>query len=155
MGVQDRLNIDTTPFILENWPTGKRIDKATIAQDAGRVAPLVSRTLMAQIAASGKWVPFTDETATDGSGIPSGIYDPGNTLDDIAAATLVAGDVTDVPILTTGAVFDEEKLVIENSKTLDTIIATGTVNAKTVREVLVEKNLIPQLTIAASAYENA
>ena len=69
MGVQNREDLDTRPMILEELPSCKRIDKAVIAQDAGRTEDLLSRTLMAKIAATGKWVPFTDETATESIGI--------------------------------------------------------------------------------------
>lgn len=154
MGVQNRLDIDTRPFILEELPVCKRIDRAVIAQDAGRVEDLLSRTLMAKIAATGKWVPFTDETAVDGTAKPAGIYDPEGELGDIATADIVAGDVTDVPIIIFGALFDDSKLVIENSKTLDTVIAATTVQAETVADALRKISLIPQSTISGSLPEN-
>jgi hypothetical protein len=110
---------------------------------------------MGKVAATGKWVPFTDETATDGSAVPQGIY----MGDDIPAADIVAGDVEDVPILVHGMKFNEDKLVIENSKTLDTIVApsdaTNTYIDKTVRDILRERTLIPMNTQSGSRAENA
>lgn len=154
MGIQNRLDIDTRPFILEELPVCKRLDRAVIAQDAGRTTDLESRTLMAKIAATGKWVPFTNEAATDGTAKPAGIYDPEGELGDIAAADIAAGDVTDVPIIIFGALFDDSKLIIENSKTLDTVIAAGTVQAETVADALRKISLIPQSTISGSQPEN-
>jgi hypothetical protein len=146
MPVQVKLDIDVTPFVTYTFP-GSRQDDAVISQDVGRTEVLAKYTLMSKIAASGKWTPFVDETATDGTAIPAGIY----MGDDIAAADLVAGDVVDNPIIVNGIKFDKDKLVIENSKLLTTIIAATTVNAKTVNEVLVEKQLIPELVAAVSA----
>jgi len=155
MGVQNRVDIDTRPFILESLPSCKRIDKAVILTDAARTTPLLSRTLMAKIAATGKWVTYTDETAVDGTAKPAGIYDPEGSLGDIPAADIVAGDITDVPIIIFGALFDDSKLVIENSLTLSTIIATGTIQSETVSDALIKLSLIPQSTISGSLPENA
>lgn len=154
MAVQNRLDLDTRPMILEELPACKRLDKAIILQDVARATPLLSRTLMAKIAATGKWVPYTDETAVDGTALPAGIYDPEGSLGDIAAADLVAGDVTDVPIIIFGALFDDEKLVIENSLLLTTVIAAGTVQAQTVADALIKRSLVPQSTISGSSPEN-
>lgn len=155
MSVQASANINTRPFVLVELPIALRLDDAIIFQDAGRATPLTSKTLMAKIAATGKWVPFTDETAVDGTAIPAGVYDPEGALGDIAAADIVAGDVVDVPILIFGARFDKDQLVIENSKTLATVIGAATVQAKTVEDVLREKSLIAEDTISASSPENA
>jgi len=154
MGMQNRLDIDTRPFILESLPSCKRIDKAIILTDGARATPLLSRTLMAKIAATGKWVPFTDVAAVDGTAKPAGIYDPEGSLGDIAAADIVAGDVIDVPIIIFGALFDDSKLVIENALTLSTIIATGTIQAETVADALMKISLIPQSAISGSSPEN-
>lgn len=78
------------------------------------------------VAANGKYVPL-DPAGLDGSGKFAGIY----ISDDIAAATIVAGDVT-VAIVTNGngAIVSSDKIVFENSATLTTILPSG----KTVRE---------------------
>ena len=149
MGVQVVGNVDTTQFILYTFPSLRK-DDAVILQDAGRATPLVQYTLMAKIAATGKYVPYTDETAVDGTAIPAGIY----MGDDIAAADLVAGDVVDAPILFFGARFADTKLVIENSKLLTTIIAVGTINARTVEDELVRLTLIPENFVNISNFEN-
>jgi len=154
MAVQNRLDLDTRPMILEELSSCKRLDKAIILTDGGRSTPLLSRTLMAQIAATGKFVPYTDETAVDGTALPAGIYDPEGSLGDIPAADIVAGDIVDVPIIIFGALFDDEKLIIENSLTLGTIIAAGTVQAQTVAEALIKRDLVPQSTISGSLPEN-
>lgn len=150
MSVQASKNNNTAPFILlAMW--GSRDDKATLLQDGGRATDLAPYTLMAQIAATGKWVPFTDETAVTGAGLPTGIY----VGDAIAAADIVAGDVTDLAIVKHGVKFDEDQLVIENSKTLATVLGATTVNARTVRSELVSRSLIPATTQDNSAFENA
>jgi hypothetical protein len=154
MAVQGRSNIDTRPFITYTL-NAVRKDQEILLTDAGRTTPLASRTLMAKVAASGKWVPFTDETATDGTGIPQGIYDPEGVRGDIAAADIAAGDVADVPIVIYGAIFDKDRLVIENSKTLGTVIGATTVQARTVSDVLRERALIAEDQISVSLYENA
>ena len=154
MTVQSNLDINTTPFILYTFPSSRK-DNGVLLQDAGRgIVDLEPFTLLAQIAATGKWVPWTDITAVDGTAYPSGIFLPSDIQGAILAADLVAGDVEDVPILVFGAKFDEDKLVIENSLTLETAIepsdATTIYNLKTAREVLLEKTLIPVETTTAS-----
>jgi hypothetical protein len=98
-------------------------------------------------------VPFTDETATDGDAIPQGIY----VGPDIPAADLVAGDVVDNQILVGAALFDVNQLVIENSKTLNTVInATGgadNINIKTVRDYLADKGLFAEDTTDISGFQ--
>ena len=95
-------------------------------------------------------------TATAGTGgtgvdLPQGIY----MGDDIAAATLVAGDVVDLPMLLRGAMFDEDKLVLENSLDLDDVVGAGDPGAKTIRDILIDRNLVPTTTSAINAAENA
>ena len=86
MAVQSNSDNSSVPFI--RFANPAVIDEeAVLSQDAGRSAVLASKTLMAKIAATQKWEPFTDETATDGTAIPQGIY----VGPDIPAADLVAG----------------------------------------------------------------
>lgn len=150
MPVQNRGDIDTTPFILFTRPA-YREDDAVILQDAGRVADLLQYTLMGKAAATGKWEPFTDETDVTGLVEVFGVY----MGEDIATADLVAGDVADSPIITSGINFDAAKLVIENAKTLDTVIGAATIAAHTVRDALREVEMIAIDTQTASAAENA
>lgn len=149
MNVQTRIDNNVTTFILLSLPAAIN-QNAVILTDGARAIPLEKYTLMAKIVATGKWVPFTDETAVDGSAIPTGIY----MGPQIAAADIVAGDVADNQILEAGAYFAESKLIIENAKTMDTIVATGTVNAKTVRDHLKAIALYGEDTVDISSFEN-
>ena len=151
MVVQARIDIDTTPFVLSGLTLAK--DNETILQDAGRTEPLVTRTLMAQVAATKKWVPFTDETATDGTAIAKGVF----MGDDIAAADLVAGDVTGVLVLVGGgaATIAADKPVIEASKTLDTVVGSGTLDEHRVEDDLNRIGLYAESTVDISNYENS
>ncbi len=91
----------TFPFIVGG--RGIVLDNETIAQDALRTAALQEYTVMAQIVTgvnAGKWVPWTNLTASDGSAFPMGILmvDGG-----VSAAMLAAGDVSGVYVLAGGA----------------------------------------------------
>ena len=68
----------------------------TLLTDAARVAVLREYSVMALIAASEKWIPWTSLSATDGSAFPAGILmnDGG-----IAAALFTGGDYTGAIIL--------------------------------------------------------
>jgi hypothetical protein len=109
---------------------------------------------MSKVAASQKWVPFTDETATDGTAIPQGIF----LGDDVPAADLVAGDVVDQSILVGNALYDLAQLVIENSKLLTTVIlATGgadNVFTQVVSDYLENKGLFAESTVDIAGFEN-
>jgi hypothetical protein len=156
MSVQTNLDIDTTPFILLELPRAVRVDNAVILKNTGRSGNLEPYTLMAQVSASGKWVPWTSVTAEDGSATPSGIFLPSDIQGAITEAAIKAADVKDVSILKFGAEFDESKLVIENSLTLETVIepsdATTLYGGKTARQILLEKSLIP---VTAYCYSKA
>jgi hypothetical protein len=123
------------------------------SRDAGRTEDLKQYTLMSQEAVSGKWVPFTDGLATDGTAIPRGIYSG----EDIPYAKIVAGDVSAFIVVGGGgiATFDKDKLIIENSKTLDTVIDAGTVNVHTVKDDLRRIGLFTQYTTDVTRYENS
>lgn len=153
MGVQVSRDNNTVPFIRFPNPAAI-ISDAIIAQDGGRAIPLAPITLMAKIAATQKWVPFTDETAVNGSAIPQGVY----LGPSIAAADIVAGDVTDNQILVGAAFVDLNQLIIENSKTLDTVInATGgadNINIQTVRDYLANRGIFVEDTDDISRFEN-
>jgi len=133
MAQQVRTNNENIPFFREG--TGIDKDAQTLLQDAGRGAvALVFGTLMAKVAASQKWVPFTDEAAVDGSAHPQGIL----ISEDVAGADLVAGDVEDAKILIGGfpCVLDFDQITIENSKLLTTVITVGTTDLRTVEDHL-------------------
>lgn len=112
-------------------------DDLTILTDGGRAIPLAKYTLMAQIVATLKLVPMISLVLTTGASIPYGIF----LGEDIPAADLVAGDVTDQQIAVLGepADFDIEKLVFDQGTLdIDDIIDTGTVQAATVRKKLAD-----------------
>jgi hypothetical protein len=121
----------------------------TLLQDAGRSGNLVWGTLMAKVAATGKWIPFTNEASTNGTAIPQGIY----VGQDILEAAIIAADVEDLEILV-GAwvIVDQNLLTIENSKTLATVIAVGTTDLRTVEDHLAESGIFMQDTVAISSF---
>lgn len=149
MALQTRLDINLTPLIRGGQSAVEH--DAVLLTDGGRSTVLVFGTLLAQLVATEKYVPFTDETATDGTAIPSGIY----IGPDIPAADIVAGDVLDIPVLVGNGVYvDFNKLTIENSKLLTTIINTGTVNARTVRDQLRWLGIFGVETVDITSFEN-
>jgi hypothetical protein len=93
----------------------------------------------------------TAGTGGTGSDLPQGIY----VGDSIAAATLVAGDVVDAPIIIFGVVVDEDKLVLENSLTLEDVVGAGDVGARTIRDILRTLDIIPRTTRSVTSTENA
>lgn len=148
MAVQARLDNTTIPFIKSGISYAKETE--TLIQDAGRAVPLVKNTLMAQISASKKWEPFTDETAVDGTAIAKGIY----LGDDIPAADLVAGDVVDSPILIGGCcTVDKDMLTIENSKTLDTVVGGAILEKHRVEDDLNEVGIFVEKTVDIDVLE--
>ena len=151
MTVQVRTNEERKPLILDGG-IGYRKGGQTITQDASRTADLVNGTVMAQKVADQEWVPFTDLTATDGSAIPRGIY----LGPDIAFATLVAGDVDNAVILVGGSVkFDQDLITLENSLTLNSVLATGTIHSRRVEDALAELGLFAGEGEDISSFENS
>ena len=149
MSMQSRSNIDNRAFILSGMTFVKEAE--TIIQDAGRTAVLKFGTLMAKIAASGKWTPFIDEAATNGTAHPQGIY----VGDELTAAKIVAGDVLNSPILVGGVcTIDSGQLAIENSKLLTTVITVGTTDLRTVEDHLQTKGIFVESTVDAAGNEN-
>lgn len=156
MDVQTRLDNNANPFILSGY--GYSREPETLLQDAGRgAADLVQFTLMARIVASGKWVPFTSAvTVETGASVPQGIYLGA----DIAAADIVAGDVTGLVILIGGNLtYDDARLVIENSLTLATPIKASTavdnVFVQRVSDFLENKGMYAESTVDIASYENS
>ncbi len=153
MSVQGRSDLTNNPFILTGMSLVK--NNETLLQDAGRSTPLAPFTVMAKILASGKWVPFTDETVVEtGAAVPQGIF----LGDAVTAADLVAGDVVGQTILVGGALtYDDAQLVIENSKTLATIVkattAVDNVFVKTVGDLLEDKGMFAESTVDIAGFE--
>jgi hypothetical protein len=150
MSVQNSLDVANIPFILSGEAVAR--DDQVLLTDAGRAIPLAPFTLLAKVAASQKWVPFTDETAVDGSAIPQGVY----LGESITAAAIVAGDIPDLFVLVGADVMvDENQVVVENAKTLDTVITVGTTDLRTVRDHLACRGIFMEDTVDISGYENA
>ena len=153
MAVQSRSDLNNNPFILSGQSLVR--NNQTLLQDAGRVIPLAPFTVMAKILATGKWVPFTDETVVEtGAAVPQGIF----LGDAVTAADLVAGDVVGQTILVGGGLtYDDAQLVIENAKTLGTIVkATTAVDntfAKTVGDLLEDKGMFAESTVDIASFE--
>jgi len=139
-GVQVKTDLENKPFILALMGLVKSAQ--TVAQDLARVADLVFGTLMAYNPTTGKWVPFTDETAVDGTQIPKGII-----MRTISAADLVAGDVVNMPILVGNAIIDDAQLVIENSKTLATVVNSPAGLSQSVEDLLRWAGIFMESTI--------
>ena len=145
MFVQTRTDYSNAPFILQGFAFQK--DSETIRQDATRTEDILFGTVMSYDPSTGFWTPFVDELATDGTEKPTGII-----LDRIAAADIAAGNVTDVPIMVGGeTAIDGEQLVIENEKTLATVI--GTLNV-TVEQCLRWIGIFVEATTSINRGEN-
>ena len=149
MAVQESTTNQNFAFVLSGEALSRSV---TLLQDAGRgAAALVYGTLMAKVSATGKWVPFTDETAVDGTATARGIF----VGDDVTGAALVAGDVTDVPIYVGGCfTFDAQQLVIENSKLLTTVVGGATTENRTVQDDLESFGMYTELTVDIDELEN-
>lgn len=157
MGMQASASNINTGLVL--FGTAITRDSEVILQDAGRVAPLAPFTVMAQIAASKKWVPLADVSIEDtGANVARGIY----LGDSILAATLVAGDVTGALILIGGfCTIDASKLVYENSYTADTVVSddsagadNGVVNVRRIEDDLILRGIFLETCIDIDALEN-
>lgn len=147
--VQSRSDMSNVQFVRYTMPGYAEI-KGIYLQDGARSIDLAPLTLLAKRASSQKWRAFVNEAATNGEAIPQGIYF-GPT---IPAADIVAGDIPNIPVLTAGIKFDEGLLVIENAKTLDTVITVGTNDLRTVRDYLRSYMLIAVPTLQHSGKEN-
>jgi hypothetical protein len=142
MAVQQQTDIEVKSFI----QSGKGLIKSgqTVVQDAGRGAvDMEFGTVMVYDPATLKWNSFTDETAIDGTAHPRGIL-----MRKLDAADIVAGDVEDVPILVGGGcTVDNGQLVIENSKTLATVVNVPTNLNASVEDLLRQTGIFVETTI--------
>lgn len=157
MAQQGRTDFYNYPFVLEGEPRHK--DNETILTDGARATVLKRFTVMAQVAASRKWVPLTDVAALDGTNTARGIY----MGEDIPAATIVAGDVTGCPIIVGGAVctVDAQQLVLENSLTLNSVCSddpagadNGAVNVRRIEDDLIRIGIYTVGTYDINKIEN-
>lgn len=155
MAVQSKTDIANFPFVLSGEPQLK--DTQTLLTDGSRSAVLAKYTVMAQVAASRKWVPLTDVAALNGANTARGIF----LGDDVTAAALVAGDVTNQLILVGGpCTVDAQQIVFENSLTLNSVCSddpagadNGAVNVRRIEDDLVRVGIFVEDTIDIDVYE--
>lgn len=149
--VQSLRNNDISSFI--KGGNALTEDNAVLAQDAGRGAvALENFTIMGQQDADEKWVPVTDLAAVDGTANPRGILISGQ----VTGAELVAGDVVDQQILVGAAVrVDKNKVILENSLTLASIIENAAINGRTILAQLRENGIFLQDSVDVDLQENA
>jgi hypothetical protein len=137
------------------------LESETMLANGSRTVKLAQYTIMSQIAASMKWVPWLNAnlSGTDGSQYPMGIY----LGDDIAAALLVAGDVPNCLILVGGAlcavdanllVFDAGNTGVATKNTLASIPTVPTNLAIIAERWLNMLGIWPQGTLAGDQAEN-
>ncbi len=133
MPVQARKDNVNIPFYLDSQGAYSESEQVLL-QDGARAADLKFGTVMAQVAASKKWVPYTDPAAIDGTGTPKGIL----VSEDVAFGDLVAGDVEGTRILLGGTALVNESLVVFETVTKDSVFAVNTVHAARVEDKLAE-----------------
>lgn len=150
MSVQVTTQNNTLDLYMSGMAISK--DQETLLQDAGRATPLVFGTVMAKIAATGKWVPLTNVALTTGAGVARGIFVGA----DITAAALVAGDVVDQPIVVGGdaLVVDENLITLENSLTLATVVEGTTVQARTIEDDLINVGIFAGESISITGQQS-
>ncbi len=148
MVLQIKTTNNTTGFYLNGGAPLIR-DNEIIVTDGGGVA-IAPYTVMGYNPTTGKWDPFTNLAATDGTAWPTGIY----IGDEITAAEIQAGDVTGVSIMVgaqTALQVDESQLVFEaGTLSLASICGPNTPAAGDLilscRQALNRLNIYPQLT---------
>lgn len=130
MPVQTSVNNSIGTFLL-NSDNLIQDSKQIIKREIGRVDPLLSQTLMAQVQTPGaeqyKWVPWISAVATeDGTAIPFGVYVGA----DIAATDLDAADIPDSLIWLADFEYDKDLLVLDrqgtNGQSLDDLVKATT-----------------------------
>lgn len=138
MSLESKLTIDTTGFILGG--SGNYQDSVTIEQDAGRgSADMVQYTVMVRDATTEKLKPMTVLDNVDSESYPVGLL--WNTVD---AADIVAGDVANQKLLVGGNIqVDEDKIVLENSLTLESLITATAGSDRTIRTALISLGITP------------
>lgn len=138
MATESKVTLDSTGFILGGQ--GNYKDDLTIEQDAGRgAADMVIYTVMVKDATTAKLKPMTSLTDVTSESSPVGLL--WQTVD---AAGIVAGDVTNQKLLVGGNIqVDEDKIIIENSLTLASLITVPAGNQRTIRQALQDLGIFP------------
>lgn len=145
MAVQVKTDLTNKPFVLSLQSLAK--DAETVLQDGGRSGDMLIHTLMSFNPTSQKWVPFSNEAATNGEQFPRGIL-----MKTLTEAEIQAGDVLNVPILIGEAIIDSTQLVIESSKTLNTVINQPANINVAVEEFLRQLNIYTEDTIDTTEF---
>lgn len=136
MAVQNSADLTNKPFVVHGNPATE--NRYSLAQDGARATALTTLTLLSFDSSTRTWVPFSDETATDGTQIPTGI-----SFDSATAAQMVAGAVANFEVYSASEFrFDENQLVIESSKTLNTVVTQPANVNKNVRQHLADIGMI-------------
>ena len=147
MSNEARLDVSTVPLVRGGSSFSVM---GTVAYSSA--ADLERGTVMAKVSATGKYVAFTNEAATDGTAIPAGIY-LGRTIE---AADLDGTDITNLPILSGGCcTVDADQVKLHNSKTLDTAIGGAAAFNATVRDVLAWRGIFVEDTVDIDGFENS
>jgi hypothetical protein len=107
---------------------------------------MVPYTVMARNS-DNKLVPITSLVATDGTSIPTGLL-----AQTATEAAIQAGDVTGVSLYIKTGRIDEDSIVLENSLALDNVIVD---RDQTIRDLLMQMDIIPEPGIAIDRPENA
>jgi hypothetical protein len=130
LGVICTYNEETNTFYFSSLKKGLPASTITVlsAVSGGTGTDISGATHLNGLTGTGAVTAATGEASTS---IPSGIF----LGTDITAAALVAGDVTDQAIAIVGepADFDDSKIVLEGSLTLDSVVAA---TGKTIRQHL-------------------
>lgn len=157
---QSRADSNSFPFIVGG--EGFIKDNETVLQDGSRTVVLAQYTIMAQVASSGKWVPWLNANlaGTTGTQYPLGfLMNPGG----ITAAANAAGDVTGVQIMYAGKgcqldlsqiVFDRGSTGVGTPNTLAAIPTVPTNLALQAEALLAMKGFVFVSTVAIDNLEN-
>lgn len=142
---QYRVNQDVTPTIRLDDALVR--DSETILTDAGRTVDLAQYTVMSRNPTTRKLVPLTNIAATDGTEIPAGLM-----AETVPFAEIAAGDVTNTCLYIKIGRINEASIVLENSLTLDSVIAS---RDQTIRDLLHLIDIYPEPGVDVDRYENA
>jgi len=147
MVVQQQTDISSHPYIIGGVTITRRVE---IADDDTRSGSLVKGTVMAYDSTNENWVPWTDETATDGTQYPVGVL-----LDTYTEAEVQAGPISDASMIVGGdnLLLNEDLVTFENSLTKDTIINVPTNLAKAAWQILADLGIHLVDTQEGTSYE--
>ena len=156
MAYQASVTNTNFPLILSGEGLVK--ENETLLTIGGRSTNMVTGTLMAKYttgANAGKWAPWLNANlgATDGTQTPAGIL----VADTLLAATIAAGDVTNLAILVGGSVcqVDSSLLTIDGgTATLSSVPTVPTNACRTAEQLLNMIGIFPTSTIVGDQLEN-